>query len=43
MVLVKILMEIDPPPDGRIDGDDDADDFPLPEGSFPSRTTPPEP
>ena len=24
-------------------GDDDGDDFPLPEGSFPDRTAPPEP
>ena len=29
-----------PPPDERIDGDDD---FPLPEGCFPGRTAPPEP
>ena len=36
MVLVKMLMEIDPK--GRIVGDDDGDDFPLPEGSFPGRT-----
>ena len=44
MVLVKMLMEIDcPPPDERIDGDDDGDDFPLPEGCFPGRTAPPEP
>ena len=41
MVLVKMLMEIDPP-DERIDGDDDGDDFPLPEGCFPGRTAPPE-
>ena len=27
-----------PTPDERIDGDDDGDDFPLPEGSFPDRT-----
>ena len=27
-----------PPPDERIVGDDDGDDFPLPEGSFPGRT-----
>ena len=40
MVLVKMLMKIDPlPPDERIIGDD----FPLPEGSFPGRTAPPEP
>ena len=32
-----------PPPDERIDGDDDGDDFPLPEGCFPGRTAPPEP
>ena len=32
-----------PPTDERINGDDDGDDFPLPEGSFPGRTTPPEP
>ena len=43
MVLVKMLMEIEPPPDERIDGDNDGDDFPLPEGCFPSRTVPPEP
>ena len=43
MVLVKVLMEIDPPPDERIDGDDDGDDFPLPEGYFLGRTAPPEP
>ena len=43
MVLVKMLMEIDPPPDERIVGDDDGDDFPLPEGSFPRRTTSSEP
>ena len=30
-----------PPPDERSVGDDD--DFPLPEGSFPGRTAPPEP
>ena len=42
MVLVKMLMEIDPP-DERIAGDDDGDDFPLPEGSVPGRTAPPEP
>ena len=29
MVLVKMLMEIEPPPDERIVGDDDGDDFPL--------------
>ena len=43
MVLVKMLMEIDPPPDERIIGDDDGDDFPLPEGSVPGRTALPEP
>ena len=32
-----------PSPDARSVGDDDSDDFPLPEGSFPSRTAPPEP
>ena len=26
-----------PPPDERIVGDDDGDDFPLPEGSVPDR------
>ena len=31
------------PPDERIVGDDDDDDFPLLEGSFPGRTAPPEP
>ena len=41
--MVKMLMDIDPPPAERIDGDDDADDFPLPEGCFPGRTAPPEP
>ena len=32
-----------PPPDERIVGDDDGDDFPLPEGSFPGspRLVPP--
>ena len=42
MVLVKMLMEI-AYPDERSFGDDDGDDFPLPEGSFPGRTAPPEP
>ena len=42
-MLVKMLMEIDPPPDERIVGDDVGDDFPLPEGSVPGRTAPPEP
>ena len=37
-----MLMEIDPLLT-RIDGDDDGDDFPLPEGSFPGRTAPPKP
>ena len=32
-----------PSPDERSVGDDDGDDFPLPEGSVPSRTTLPEP
>ena len=32
-----------PSPDERSVGDDDGDDFPLQEGSFPERTTPPEP
>ena len=32
-----------PPPDERIVGDDDGDDFPLPEGCFPGRTAPLEP
>ena len=32
-----------PCPDERIDGDDDGDDFPLPEGSFPDRIAPSEP
>ena len=39
MVLVKMLMA---PRDERIVGDGDDDDFPIPEGSFPGRTTPPE-
>ena len=42
MVLVKMLMEIDPPPDEWIIGGDDGDDFPLPKGSFPGRTALPE-
>ena len=41
MVLVKMLMEIDPP-DERIIGDDDGDVFLLPEGSFPGRIALPE-
>ena len=32
-----------PSPDERSIGDDDGDDFPLREGSFPDRTAPPEP
>ena len=32
-----------PPKDKSVVGDDDDDDFPLPEGSFPGRTAPPEP
>ena len=32
-----------PPPDERSIGDDDGDDFPLLEGSFPGRTAPTEP
>ena len=43
MVLEKMLMEIDPPNNERIDGDDDGDDFPHPEGCFPGRTAPSEP
>ena len=39
MVLVKMLMEIAL---SRRE-DDDGDDFPLPEGSFPGRTAPSEP
>ena len=31
-----------PPPDERVVGDDDGDDFPLPEGSVPGRIAPPE-
>ena len=31
------------PPDERIIGDDIGDDFPLPEGSVPGITAPPEP
>ena len=38
MVLVKMLMEIDPPSDERIVGVDDGGDFPFPEGCFPGRT-----
>ena len=43
MVLVKMLMDIDPPLDDRIVGDDDGFNFPLPEGCFLGRTAPPEP
>ena len=43
MVQLKMLMEIDPPLDERIVGDDDGDDFPLPKGSFPGRIAPSEP
>ena len=32
-----------PPKDERVVGDDDGDDFPLPEGSVPSRIALPEP
>ena len=39
MVLVKMLMEIDPPPDERIVGDDNGDDFPLPERKFPQQNS----
>ena len=42
MVLVKMLMEI-ALSDERSVGDDDSDDFALPEGSFPGRTAPSEP
>ena len=42
MVLVKMLMEIALSPWESI-GDDDGDDFPLPEGSVPGRTAPPKP
>ena len=42
-MLVKMLMDIDPPIYERIVGDDDDDDFPLREGSFPGRTALPEP
>ena len=37
MVLMKMLMEI-ALPDERSIGDDDGDDFPFREGSFPDRT-----
>ena len=39
---MKMLMKIALPKMGVV-GDDDDDDFPLPEGCFPGRTTPPEP
>ena len=42
MVLMKMLMEISLP-DERSVGDDDGDDFPLREGSFPGKTAPPQP
>ena len=42
MVLVKILKRL-PSPDERSVGDDDGNDFPLPEGCFPGRIAPPEP
>ena len=41
--MVKMLMEIDPPLDERIVGDDDGLDFPLAKGSFPDRIAPPSP
>ena len=34
---MKMLMEIDPPPDERIDGDDDGDNFPLPGDVSPAK------
>ena len=42
MVLLKMLMEIALPQDGRVVGDDDDDDFPLREGSSPGGIAPPE-
>ena len=42
MVLMNMLMEI-ASPDERSVGDDDGNDFPLREGSFPGRTALPEP
>ena len=42
MVLLKMLMEIAPPQDGRVVGDDDDDDFPLREGSSPGGIAPSE-
>ena len=41
MVLVKMLMEIALSNERSV-GDDDGDDFPLREGSFPGRTALPE-
>ena len=37
-----MLMDIDPLPDERIVGDDNGDDFPLPEGISPGGIAPPE-
>ena len=42
MVLVKMLMEL-PSPGERSVGEDDGEDFPLPEGSIPGRTALSEP
>src|SRR3989337_2255044 len=42
MVLLKRMMKITPPQDGRVDGDDDDDGFPLREGSAPGGICPPE-
>ena len=42
MAMLKMLMEIALPQDGRVVGDDDDDDFPLREGSSPGGITPPE-
>ena len=39
---MKMLLEIGLSHERSV-GDDDGDDFPLPEGSFPSRTDLPEP
>ena len=41
MVLVKMFWRL-PSPDERSVGDDDGDDFPLREGSFPGKTALPE-
>ena len=41
MVLMKMLMKM-PPSDKRSVGDDNGDDFPLREGSFPGRIVLPE-